>query len=70
MQHKVSQLVEKINAIHNMAQRLYTAKYMEGANKQTIDHMIDGIRAECFLVANDTQEYMKVKDCEERKDIS
>ena len=66
MLHKVSQLCTKIQALNVMAEYLYHAKYEAKIEKVHIDNMIASIRAECLLIANDTQEY--VNDSE--KDIN
>lgn len=59
MNHKVSELVEKINSINEIAKMLYRAKYVDKAPKQVVDDLIQTIQADCFLVANDKQEYVK-----------
>jgi hypothetical protein len=59
MNHKVSELVEKINSINEVAKMLYKAKYVDKAPRHVVDDLIHTIQADCFLVANDRQEYVK-----------
>lgn len=57
VRHKVSELVSKIKSLNTLADMLYDKKYVNKCSKAEIDHIIDQIRADCYLICNDRQEY-------------
>lgn len=59
MNHKISQLCDKIDNLQRMSNELRRMKYEQVTDTSHINHQIDLIRLECLLIANDKQEYNK-----------
>ena len=60
MFHKISQLCDKIDAIQIDADRLRNMKYGPvKANDSEINHAIETIQHQCFMVSQDKGEYEK-----------
>ena len=57
MNYQISTTAKK--HINEIAKMLYRAKYVDKAPKEVVDDLIQTIQADCFLVANDKQEYVK-----------
>ena len=60
MLHKISELCDKIDAIKKDADRLRNMKYGPvKANDSEINHAIETIQHQCFMVSQDKGEYEK-----------
>lgn len=59
MIHKVSELIEKVRGINDLADRLHQVKYVEKRTKAEVDHIIAQIKYECLLISKDNSEYVK-----------
>lgn len=61
MLHKISEMCDLINVIHNKSETLRRAKYGKGRKqtKQEIDYRVADIQAMCRQIANDSQTYVK-----------
>ena len=60
MLHKISELCDKIDAIKKDADRLRNMKYGPvKANDSEINHAIETIQHQCYMVSQDKGEYEK-----------
>ena len=60
MYHKISELCDKIDAIKKDADRLRNMKYGPvKANDSEINHAIETIQHQCYMVSQDKGEYEK-----------
>ena len=60
MLHKISEMCDLIDVIHNKSKTLREAKY--GGSKETkaeLDYRVADIQAMCRQIANDSQTYVK-----------
>ena len=62
MLHKISAFCDKINTINKMAEDLRVLKYQTPKSHERdlkIQHLIETIQADCFLVSKDKGEYVE-----------
>jgi len=60
MNHKISEFCDKIDSIKKMSDRLREMKYGPvKANDSEINHTIETIQHQCFMVSQDKGEYEK-----------
>ena len=60
MNHKISEFCDKIDSIKKMADRLRVMKYGPvKANDSEINHTIETIQHQCFMVSQDKGTYEK-----------
>ena len=59
MLHKVSKFCDQIKVIHQQAERLREAKYKERLSKKEIDHLIEDLQFQMWLLSQDKEAYKK-----------
>ena len=63
MQHKISQMCDKVSVIYEKTMKLRRLKYdtpKEKQNKDEIDYLVQDIQALCREIAYDTGKYKRV----------